>query len=142
MFKRKMSFLLALMMTMTLCIGTTAAADFTAPWSSLSLSNYRSIAYSGPRLGEIEIFYEVAAKGTVATCGVSSIKIYEEDDTYVTTINGTLTNGLLVSGTSHRGSYFYEGESGVSYYAKVTLYAGNSSTSDTRIIITDVVTAP
>lgn len=142
MFKRKLYFLLAMMMAMLLCIGSVSAAGSMIPWASLSLSTYRSIAYDGPSSGKVEIYYEVTAKGTVTTCGVSSISIYEEDGTHVTTIHGALTNGLLVFGSSHMGSYFYDGESGVSYYAKVTFYASGSSGSDSRTVTTNVVRAP
>jgi hypothetical protein len=142
MLKRKIFGFFVFIMMMTYCTGGILAADALTPWASVSLSTIQANAYSASSPGEIEIVYKVAGKGAVTTCGVSSISIYEEDGTHVTTIHGALTNGLLVFGSSHMGSYFYDGESGVSYYAKVTFYASGTSGSDSRTVTTNVVRAP
>lgn len=124
----------------TLCSGVAFASEARA---SKTLTRYNAIALSGDNKGEIKISYDVMASGEADRVGVSSIEIYEEDDTYVTTITGTLANGLLRANAGrHISTYTYKGTSGVTYYAKVTVYAKIGSDSDSRTVETNTATAP
>ena len=76
------------------------------------------------------------------TIGVSQIKIYRSNGQYVTTIQGSASNGLLInSNDAHNDIYTYTGTSGTSYYAVVTVYAYDGSRSDSQEIKTNTVRA-
>ena len=75
--------------------------------------------------------------------GVESIKIYKADGSYVTTITGTTSNGLVESNSDICKSFYdYKLTSGVSYYAKVKVFATVGSEYDSRTITTSTVKAP
>ena len=80
----------------------------------------------------------------MTSVGATSVKIYEEDGTLVKSVTGTSSNGLLHlhTGAGFAHAYvFDEAVSGESYYAEVTVYAGNSTGSDSRTVTTRVVEA-
>lgn len=138
--KRILSLGLILTLMLTLCGGMALAAE---PRASSTLTYYPVIILAGDNEGEIKISYDVMANTKADKVGVSSIKIYKSDGTYVTTITGTTGNGLLRTNASrHSSTYTYEGTSGVTYYAEVTVYAKIGSNSDSRTVTTDTVTAP
>ena len=138
--KRFLSLGLVLTLMLTLCGGMALAAE---PRASLTLSCYTAGVSKGDNKGEIDISYDVKASQKADEVGVTSIEIYESDGTYVTTITGTVANGLLrTNATRHISTYTYEGTSGVTYYAEVTVYAKVGSDSDSRTVTTPTVTAP
>lgn len=138
--KRILSVGLILTLMLTLCGGMALAAE---PRASLTLSYYPVGVSKGDNEGEIDIGYDVLASQKADEVGVSSIKIYKSDGTYVTTITGTTGNGLIrTNATRHRSIYTYEGTSGVTYYAEVTVYAKIGSNSDSRTVTTPTVKAP
>lgn len=138
--KRILSLGLILALMLTLCGGMALAAE---PRASSTLTYYPVGVSKGANEGEIKISYDVMANTDADEVGVTSIKIYKSDGTYVTTITGTVANGLLrTNAFSHRSSYIYEGTSGVTYYAEVTVYAKIGSNSDSRTVTTPTVTAP
>ncbi len=79
-------------MLIILCGGTALASETRA---SKTLSRYSAIALSGDNEGEFKITYDVLASGIADEVGVSSIKIYKSNGSYVTTITGTTGNGML-----------------------------------------------
>ena len=94
--------------------------------------------------GVLEIVITVTAAGYMTSVGATSVKIYEENGTLVKSVTGTSSNGLLHLHTAagYAGSYIFdEVVSGESYYAEVTVYAGNSTGSDSRTVTTKVVEA-
>lgn len=139
--KRLAALILALMMTVT-CFGAATATELGAPRASLILAGYNAVIKAGTSRGELRISYDVTASGPANRCGVSSIVIYKSNGSYVTTITGNASNGLTTSGGSHSGTYSYIGTSGVSYYAEVTVFAENSTTSDKQTVTTSTVKAP
>ncbi len=140
--KRTFTFALALTMVLTCCSGAALAATF-SPQASLTLSSYEVMIKAGSKSGEIRINYDVTASKLADSLGVSSIEIYKSNGSYVTTITGTTSNGLVRNDSgSHMGVYSYIGTSGVSYYAKVTIFATVGSVSDSRTITTSTVKAP
>ena len=138
--KRILSLGLIMIMALTFCGGMALAA---APRASLTLSAYTAGVSKGDNKGEVDIGYDVMASGKADEVGVSSIKIYKSDGTYVTTITGTTGNGLIrTNAATHMSTYTYEGTSGVTYYAEVTVYAKIGSNSDSRTVTTPTVKAP
>lgn len=140
--KRFTSFMLFFALSLTFCTATASASDVT-PYASKILGICTVGAGSGNNPGELKINYEVRSDVTADSIGVASIKIYKSDGTYVTTISGTPSNGLIRYMTDwHKGTYTYTGASGASYYAEVTVAAAAGSLYDSRTITTNTVKAP
>ena len=109
---------------------------------STTFSLFIASASKGDSAGEIKINYDVQASQPADQVGISSIKIYKSDGTYVTTITGTTKNGLIRTGAGrHKSTYIYKGSSGTSYYAVVTGFATVGSDSDSRTVTTGTVQA-
>lgn len=137
--KRVVPFMLAVALLCALCNGTATAAELRG---SDILSSYQVKLSAGTNAGEIKISYDVRADVS-GTVGVESIEIRQSDGTYVTTITGTITNGLLKSSTSnHDGTYVYQGTSGIYYYAIVTVSAKSGALYDSRDVKTGIAKAP
>lgn len=101
--------------------------------------------YAGEGSGELDVEFFIHATKTPTLLGVNKIKFYKSNGDYVTTVWGTVIDGLL----SNDGSRFYgntytfdRAESGVSYYAVVTFMAKDSNGGDTFEMETNVVKAP
>ena len=138
--KRFLSFVLAVICMSSFCAGAAFATESRA---STTLTNFPVSLVKGDKTGEIKIFYDVQAKQIADSVGVSSIEIYKSDGTYVTTITGSTSNGLIRSSASrHRSTYTYTGTSGTSYYAEVTVFAKIGSDYDSRTVTTATVKAP
>ena len=104
------SFSIALIMIIAVLGSATASAS--ALRSSPTLSSYGVIITKGSSTGKIVITYDVLANSIADSVGVSSMKIYKSDGSYVTTIRATSLNGFTASGVgSHRNSYIYTGTS-------------------------------
>lgn len=138
--KRIFSGVVVLSFLMSMLCMTASAVE---PRASATLLCYNAIATQGSGAGEVKITYDVQANTKASQVGVSSIKIYKADDTYVTTITGTVANGLIRENASrHRSSYIYTGKSGTYYYAVVTFTATIGSNTDSRDFTTSTVQAP
>ncbi len=126
-----------------ICSGATVAEASDVLRSSPTLTRYGAVATSGNSAGKIVITYDVLANSIADSVGVSSMKIYKSDGSYVTTITATSLNGFTDSGVmSHRNSYTYTGTSGTSYYAEVTVFATIKGVTDSRTVTTNTVKAP
>lgn len=120
-----------------------ASAIELSPRASLFLDSYGASLYEGTSSGSIRVDYTVLATRHSDLVGVSQIIIYNSDGSRAATIVGSVANGLLCRDTlGHMSSYTYYGESGKSYYAKLTVYAEWNGGCDTRTILTRTVTAP
>lgn len=138
---RTMSIALFLTLVLGILSGTVAYASTLR--ASPTLNAYSAIITKGSSAGKIVITYDVAANTIAESLGVSYMKIYTSDGSYVTTIYATSLNGFTTSGTmSHRNSYTYTGTSGTSYYAEVTVFATIGGVTDSRTITTNTVKAP
>lgn len=101
--------------------------------------------FAGEESGELEVDFSISAVKNPTLLGVYKIAFYKSDGTYVTSVWGTVINGLLSnSGSRYYGStyIFDRAESGVSYYAVVTFMAKDSKGGDTFEMETSVVKAP
>ena len=138
---RIMSIALFLVLALSTLNGTVVYASTLR--ASPTLNAYSAIITKGSSTGKIVITYDVAANTIADSVGVSSMKIYKSDGSYVTTITATSLNGFTDSGVmSHRNSYTYTGTSGTSYYAEVTVFATIKGVTDSRTVTTNTVKAP
>lgn len=141
--RRILSVILMLTISLTLCIGSSFALENSTYRASPTLSEYNAIATKGYSSGNIIISFDVEANIDAESVGVSSIKIYKSNGSYVTTIKPAEDNDLVGTNTDcHRSSYTYHGVSGTYYYAKVTVFATINGVSDSRTITTNTVQAP
>lgn len=125
-----------------ICItGTQAYAQTRA---SDYIKGYSVSAQQGDYRGQVYIQCDIRANWAVPRIGVKEIQIFQSDGSHVTTIQGTMSNGLIApkSSIAHIVTYTYKGTPGMSYYAKVTLCAGSASDYDTRLVRTQTVQAP
>ena len=138
--KRFLSFVLMTALVLSLCGGAAMAAETRA---SETIRSFTLSLAEGNSAGEVKIKFDVRATSIADEIGISSIVIYKADGSYVSTITGTKGNGLLLSDASrHNSSYTYKGTSGTSYFAKVTCTVTIGSSSDSKTLNTNEVTAP
>lgn len=138
--KRVLSFTLVAALALSLCGLNVLAVEDRAS-KTISIFIISTPDTSGA--GEFKISYDVQANHTADKVGISSIVIYKGDSSYVTTITGSVDNGLIrTNSVRHRSSYTYKGVPGESYYADVTCVSTIGSDSDNRTLTTDVVTTP
>ena len=113
------------------------------PYASKYLSQYTIALGPGDGKGEVKLGFSINATDTMTQVGISKVEIYKSNGSYVTTIYGNSVNKLMGYSTEyHGGAYIYTGTSGVSYYAKVTVYAKDSTGSDSRTVTTATAKAP
>lgn len=138
--RRGISVLVVLTIMISCC--TFAQAADIKPMASVQIASCSAFAYTGSQSGQIDIEFNILATGVMKTVGASKIVIYKSNGQYVTTIIGTTSNGLLRSSSSgHNSMYTYTGTSGTYYYAEVTMYAYDGSSSGTQTITTKTVKA-
>lgn len=114
-----------------------------SPRASDYLDGYGASFYPGSTKGSVRVAFTVTATRHSDRVGVSELVIYKSNGSRVATISGTVSNGLMCEDTTfHMGDYTYYGEAGVSYYAKLTIYAERDGGSDSRIYLTNTCTAP
>lgn len=115
--------------------------------SSLYLSCYR--AWLTPVSGaKINVNVDVQAVGYMDNVGSTKIEVYESADGGSTWGNPRLYFSALEDNMLVQDDYLYydtavvhQGTAGYKYYAVVTVYAGDSTGSDTREYQTTTVTA-
>lgn len=141
--KRIHKFELAFLAVVMLCILGGVTANASSLRASPTLNAYNAIATQGGDSGKIVITYDVAANTIADSVGVSMMKIYKSNGSYVTTIYANSQNNFKISNAvRHRTSYTYTGISGTSYYAEVTVFATIDGVTDSRTITTSNVKAP
>ena len=139
--KKRLAVSLLSLTVLLSCLVVPASA--TVQRASLALSNYYVTCAAGSQPGEIVFTYDLQANNFATHIGITSIAIYERGGAYVTTIFGSTSNGLIATSTMrHRGSHPFQGTSGISYYASVTIFASNSDGNDYKTVQTALVTAP
>lgn len=140
--KKRLPALFVVMALLISCCQLAIASDVQLHASEY-LSRYTVALGPGDEKGEVKLGFSILATDTMTQLGISQVEIYKSNGSYVTTIYGNSTNKLLGSSTEHHsGSYIYKGVSGTSYYAKVTVYAKDSTGSDSRTVTTATAKAP
>ncbi|MGB8455947.1 MAG: hypothetical protein WCD89_26985 [Anaerocolumna sp.] len=144
--KRKIIISLILVFVIALCFVSTASASEMAIRASEYLNEYGAYVYPEGS-GEISIWFEVQGTGTMDEIGVLSIRLQEKSSTsstwtYVQSYSHVDYPDLLGNNTSFYSSgVYYSGKTGYSYRAEVTVWAGKNGNGDSRVIITDAVSA-
>lgn len=141
--KKFHKFTVALASIFILMIFSNVPASASILRSSPTLSAYSAILTQGNKSGQIVITYDVAANSIADSLGISAMKIYKSNGSYVTTIYSSALNGFTTTNDMrHRSSYIYTGTSGTSYYAEVTVFATIDGVTDSRTVTTNTVKAP
>ena len=141
--KRVFSIILAVMLFVTCCGGTALGTNEIEPHASLTISYYDVDLVVGDSSGSLYIDFSVKSGKLADSIGVEKIDIYKSNGTYVTTVTGTESNGLIRANSSRNiGTYKYKGTSGTSYYAEVTVFATVGSITDSRTVTTSTEEAP
>lgn len=141
--RRVLSVILTLAVSISLCISFSFATENSILRGSPTLSEYNAKVSKGYSSGDIIISYDVEANIEGESVGVSSIKIYRSNRSYVTTIKPAEDNDLVGTNTDcHNSSYTYHGVSGTYYYAVLTVFATINGVTDSRTITTKTVQAP
>lgn len=114
-----------------------------ATQASPTLAGYGVWAHTGENSGELDIHYEVDANRTADSLGISKLKIYRGNGTYVETIYGTTENRLMAEGlVGINRVYTYQGEPATTYYAIATIEATIGDKYDSRSFVTDTAKTP
>lgn len=118
-------------------MGTALAHSEIEPHASLTLSYYAVDMVGGN--GAAYIDFSVGASKFADEIGVDSIRLYKSNGSYVRTVRGSASNGLiLVDSDWHSDRYGVPLSSGF-YYAEVTVFATVGSITDSRTITTSTV---
>lgn len=141
--KRSLSKVTVFLLICAIFVGSASAAVVTVQ-SSLYLSDYNAwVTASGS--GSVEVGYSVNATRTMTSIGATKIVIQQKSGSSwvaVKTYYSSTTSKLLASNTnSMAGCITYNGTSGNTYRAIVTVFAGNSSGSGSATVTTGSVTA-
>ena len=139
--RRGGSLLLALVMLVSI------TATFVSARSSLYISSYR--AWLTPEAGGvIDVTIDVSAYDFMDEVGASRVQIFESKDGGNTwTSKRVYLKSLFPELVISDAIFYYEtpisyhGTPGYKYYAEITVYAGDSTGSDTKEYTTGVVTA-
>lgn len=141
--KKRIAVTLLLVILLIICAIPTSASTFSQIRASKYLNSYFAMLDQGTTAGNLSLSFSVVATGKMNLVGISRINVYKANGTFVETITGTVANGLLgASDMHHSGNYTYHGTPGTSYYFAVTVYAGDSTGSDSRTVTTNTVKAP
>lgn len=140
--KRIISLAFCLVFCFISCIATVSATNTITPMASPTIAGQVAGITAGRNPGEVNVTFDVSARGNASTLGASLIKVYNRNGSLVKTAIGTTSNGMLSSGSRYRGSYTYTGSSGTSYYAVVTFFAKVGTKTDSVNVTTTTITAP
>ncbi len=135
----------SLLLALVMLVGITAT--FASARSSLYIDSYR--AWLTPELGGvIDVTIDVAANDIMDEVGASRVQIFESKDGGNTWTSKRIYLKSLFPELVITDDFFYydtpisyQGTPGYKYYAEITVYAGDSTGSDTKEYTTGVVTA-
>lgn len=135
---KKMALVFTSLVLLIASLCQAAAAIEISPRASQYLDNYGAYLYEGSSRGGISVEFTVSANEKADRVGVSKLSIYKGDGTFVTSVTGTVANGLLKKDVkTHIGGYTYYGEANEVYYMVLTMYAEFNGGSDSRLYTTN-----
>ena len=139
--KKSLVLILALLMMLgCFNMGAYAADSNSARASNYFLSYDAQLSAAGN--GKLRISGTVDALSIMSSIGIAYFRVYLADGTFVTTVPGSTTNGLLVSNSdTYSGSFTYQAVSGNRYYVVVTFICRNASGYEYKNYRTNTVTA-
>ena len=140
---RLLSLIATLAFVCPMMLNMTGFAMEATPYASPTLHSYSVRLKEGDSAGILRVSYSVTANTIADSIGVSSIQICNANGLPIRLVSGSVANGMIAEDTvDHRFSYFFEGDSGSTYYAVVTVFATIGNESDSRTITTAKVEAP
>ena len=111
-------------------------------YASDYLKRYDASLSTGSRSGQLSLSFTASAYDSMTSIGVSSVAVYTAGGSYVKTINGSTSNGLMASGSySHRGEYSISVTPGQEYYLRLTFVAKDSYSGDSKSYTTNTAMA-
>jgi len=128
---------LTLLLVLALMLPTAAMASEYKPMSSAYLSSYNAYINQEGN-GKISINYYVYSTKTMTDVGATTILLQESADGKVWTAVASYSSSVYPHMLAHNTAMCntdvsYSGVSGRYYKAAVTVYAGNSTGSDSRV---------
>lgn len=136
--KRSIALAFCMILMATLFCGSAKAATYSSDY----LESYYASLSTGNSAGKLSLDFSARARGSVKTIGISSIAVYTADGSYVKTISGSTSNGLLASQTiSHEGTYTINVTPGQAYYLRLTFAARTANSGDSKPYTTNTATA-
>lgn len=142
--RRIISLCCALMMLASVCSAAAASEAETRASNYFSFTDVRAYAEGG---GEILIEIDINATHTMLEVGASDVYIYEQQSSgsyknVFTFTSDDYYDDMIETNTPFANlDLYYQGKSGVSYYAKCALYARDSEGAEVRYYNTWAVTA-
>ena len=113
-----------------------------ATYASDYLRSYDASLSTGSGSGQLNLRFSASARDSMSSIGISSVAVYTTGGSYVKTINGSTSNGLMASGSySHRGAYSISVTPGQEYYLRLTFVARDSSSGDSKSYTTNTAMA-
>lgn len=108
--KQLFSSTLVAVMVIACCYGSVSALEAPDMRASLTLSSYNVGLTAGDSAGMISISYDVQSNKLASSIGVETVDIYKADGSYVTSITGSTSNGLIETNSdickSYNASFF------------------------------------
>ncbi len=136
---KKMALVFTSLVLLIASLCQAASAIEISPRASDYLSNYGASLYQGEASGSVSVEFTVSGTKKSDLIGVSKISIYKGDGTFITSVTGTVANGLLAKDLkTHAGDYTYYGEANELYYMVLTMYAKRDGGSDSRLYTTNL----
>lgn len=120
--KQLFSSTLVAVMVIACCYGSVSALEAPDMRASLTLSSYNVGLTAGDSAGMISISYDVQSNKLASSIGVETVDIYKADGSYVTSITGSTSNGLIETNSDICKSYYdCQLTSEIFYYANVNV---------------------
>lgn len=138
MWKKAFSLCFSVLLVIGLFTTSAMAAETRA---SAQISNY-SASVSALKDGEISIYFSVSGKQIMKSIGGESIQVYKQNDSDWTPVYtfGKSDAGYTTNATRYSNTCSYSGTPGCYYKIEVTVFATDSSGTDSRTV-TRYVTA-
>lgn len=113
-----------------------------ATYASDYLRDYDASLSAGGRSGQLSLSFFASAYDSMTSIGISNIAVYTAGGSYVKTISGSTSNGLLASCIgSHSGTYTISVTPGQEYYLRLTFVARDSYSGDSKLYTTNTAIA-
>lgn len=137
--KRSISLAFCAILVLSLLCGFAKAATYSSDY----LNSYDASLSTGNRSGQLTLnFQAYSAGGAMKTLGISSVAVYTAEGSYVKTISGSTSNGLLASQSfCHTGTYTINVTPGQEYYLRLTFVARDSYSGDSKSYTTNTAIA-
>ena len=136
--KRSIVLTFCMVLMISLFCGPVKAATYSSDY----LKSYNASLSTGDCSGQLNLQFSASARNPMSSLGISSVAVYTAEGSYVKTINGSTSNGLMASDSySHRGAYSISVTPGQEYYLRLTFVARDSYSGDSKSYTTNTAMA-